>query len=169
LESLKGIHQNLKEEGLNDNDNLLLVHLGVRNDIKGFRLERVGHNEASFEMPDERAFQPQGKAVSRTNPDTSFSLFSTMPLPAILQSLHAPSQSDPGYSRDEVSISSNPGRFVCNYLYFSSMDLCLSRGHAHSAALFVHLPPFSCVKEDAQLRFLRRLLDLSSRHFPQPS
>ncbi len=143
------------------------MHLGVRNDIEGFRLESVGYNEASFDFPDERAFQPWKAAVSHANPDTSFSLFSTLPLHAITRALHAEGPSGRGYTREEVSISSNPGRFVCNYLYFHSLEMCRVRGHAHRAALFVHLPSFTRITEDVQFEFLERVLEMAVRHFPQ--
>ncbi|KAM3572718.1 hypothetical protein VYU27_005297 [Nannochloropsis oceanica] len=167
LTELQQIHTTLRTQGLQQEDNLLLLHLGVRNDIEGFRLESVGYNEASFDFPDERAFQPWKAAVSHANPDTSFSLFSTLPLHTIARALHAESPSGPGYTREEVSISSNPGRFVCNYLYFNSLEMCRVRGHAHSAALFVHLPSFSRIAEDAQFKFLERVLEMAVCHFPQ--
>jgi len=167
LTELQQIHTSLTTQGLKQEDNLLLVHLGVRNDIEGFRLENVGYNEASFDFPDERAFQPWSEAVSPTNPDTSFSLFSTLPLHAITRALHAKSPAGAGYSRQEVSISSNPGRFVCNFLYFHSLEMCRVRGHAHSAALFVHLPPFTRITEEVQFEFLERVLEMAACHFPR--
>ncbi len=167
LAELEGIHADLTAQGLGNEENLLFVHLGVRHDIEGFRLESVGYNEASFKVPDERAFQPQGQAVSTTNADTNHSLFSTLPLHAMVRALHAAAPAGPGYTRTEVAISSDPGRFVCNYVYFHSLDLCKLRGHAHSAALFVHLPSFATVEEKAQMAFVRELLGVAAAHFPR--
>ena len=41
-----------------------------------------------------------------------------------MRSLHA----QHGYHRTEVAISTDPGRFVCNYLYFRSLEFCRRRG-----------------------------------------
>ena len=65
-----------------------------------------------------------------------------------------------------VAISSDPGRFVCNYLYFHSLELCRDRGHAHTACVFVHLPPFRVVCEEKQLLFLKQLVQVVGKHFP---
>ena len=46
--------------------------------------ESVGWNEASFKVPDERAFQPRGQPVSNSNSDLGHCLFSTLPVTRIV-------------------------------------------------------------------------------------
>ena len=55
-----------------------------------------------------------------------------------------------------MKVSSDPGRFVCNFIYFKS----LMRAAAHNCwhALFVHVPPFAAVKEEVQQQFAISLL-----------
>jgi hypothetical protein len=50
-----------------------------------------------------------------------------------MRSLHA----QQGYSRTDVAISTDPGRFCCNYLYFRSLEFCRNRGP--NTAVRVHV------------------------------
>lgn len=60
-----------------------------------------------------------------------------------------------------VEVSVDPGRFVCNFIFFRS----LRRAAAHSCwhALFVHVPPFAAVKEELQQQFALGLLNRIAR------
>ena len=55
-----------------------------------------------------------------------------------------------------IYISSDPGRFVCNYTYFLSLSHCTGKDKVLS--LFVHVPPFEVLQEDTQLQFLEDLM-----------
>lgn len=49
-----------------------------------------------------------------------------------------------------------PGRFLCNYIYWCSLEFCRDRDR--TCSLFVHVPPFEEVPEEQQRRFLVALL-----------
>lgn len=61
-----------------------------------------------------------------------------------------------------VKVSEDPGRFVCNFLFYSSLWRGADRSRWH--ALFVHVPEFSTVGEELQQQFalglLRRIAEL---------
>eukprot|EP00201_Polytomella_parva_P008959 CAMPEP_0175059810 /NCGR_PEP_ID=MMETSP0052_2-20121109/12638_1 /TAXON_ID=51329 ORGANISM="Polytomella parva, Strain SAG 63-3" /NCGR_SAMPLE_ID=MMETSP0052_2 /ASSEMBLY_ACC=CAM_ASM_000194 /LENGTH=318 /DNA_ID=CAMNT_0016325399 /DNA_START=94 /DNA_END=1050 /DNA_ORIENTATION=+ len=56
----------------------------------------------------------------------------------------------------QVRESSDPGRFVCNYLYFSSLALCCSRPNWRS--LFVHIPVLEVSPLEEQVSFAKELI-----------
>ena len=55
-----------------------------------------------------------------------------------------------------MKVSQDPGRFVCNYIFYSSLwqGACHSRWHS----LFVHVPSFSVISEERQQLFALSLL-----------
>jgi pyroglutamyl-peptidase len=56
--------------------------------------------------------------------------------------------------------STDPGRFVCNYTYFYSLDKFQSHSKTSSASysLFLHVPPFSISSKDSQLEFVAHVM-----------
>eukprot|EP01112_Ceratiomyxa_fruticulosa_P002571 TRINITY_DN126_c0_g1_i2.p1 TRINITY_DN126_c0_g1~~TRINITY_DN126_c0_g1_i2.p1 ORF type:complete len:212 (-),score=29.57 TRINITY_DN126_c0_g1_i2:94-729(-) len=132
-------------------DKIVYVHLGVSSEQKDFRLEKYAYNITDFRVPDERGCQPVSTQISPLLPP---SLCTTLPLENIQTQL---SQSFP------VSISSDPGRFLCNYLYFKSLlnantqndTICTQSFHS----LFVHVPPFDVIPFEKQMEFVCELLN----------
>ena len=55
-----------------------------------------------------------------------------------------------------MEVSVDPGRFVCNFLYFSSLRQAVA--HSGWQVLFVHVPPFTAVKEELHQQFALDLL-----------
>jgi pyroglutamyl-peptidase len=55
-----------------------------------------------------------------------------------------------------VTISDDAGRFVCNYVYYHSLRFAEQKGHK---SLFVHVPLFSRIDEETQMRFAASLLE----------
>lgn len=213
---------------------VILLHLGVHTKAKCFHLEQCAYNDATFRIPDQQGFQPQQECII---PQMSHgvSLLTPWNIPACLVTLnqtttikwehtHAttePSEESINVSTDDVPPhiavpSTDPGRFVCNYLYcYSLATFCptttsvtfdhlnessipvdpaldatanesdrngsndvatddkrrLPQGDvaAHGSVgrgkltgrvypLFLHVPPFSVVSEDEQLKFLAELM-----------
>ena len=56
----------------------------------------------------------------------------------------------------DVMISDDAGRFVCNYVYYHSLRFAAAKGHK---SLFVHVPLFSTIDEETQMRFVTSLLE----------
>ena len=80
-----------------------------------------------FDVPDERGKQPRNVSISSSNDS---SLITSLPLSAILAE----------QSPEQVAISNDPGRFVCNYVYYKSMLHQQSKGSSLNS-LFIHVPP----------------------------
>lgn len=56
----------------------------------------------------------------------------------------------------DVMISDDAGRFVCNYVYYHSLKFAEQKGNK---SLFVHVPLFSRINEETQMRFTASLLE----------
>ena len=50
-----------------------------------------------------------------------------------------------------VAISHSAGRYLCNYIYFRSLQLCSNVPNWH--ALFVHVPPLEVIGQDEEMAF----------------
>lgn len=55
-----------------------------------------------------------------------------------------------------VALSTDAGRFVCNYVYYHSLRFAEERGHK---SLFVHVPLFARISEEMQMNFVACLLE----------
>lgn len=126
----------------------VFIHLGVNMRCTRFHLEWKARNEATFSCPDESGWVPLRHAIDPDNDDITCSRYTSIPLVPLVNKLTAQGHS--------VGISSDAGRFVCNWTYFNSLKLA----HLHDAhALFVHVPPASLVPIERQVEFLADLLD----------
>ncbi len=146
---LQSWHAQQQAQGSQQEERTVLLHLGVSRSAVAIRLEECAYNNATFRCPDERGWQPQAvKLVPGEDLDAPRS--TTLPLGTLEQQLlHA------GFP---VCRSRDPGRFVCNYIYYHS--LCATQLMAHDAggsepvpelhSLFVHVPPFGKVGRATQ-------------------
>jgi pyrrolidone-carboxylate peptidase len=60
-------------------------------------------------------------------------------------------------------LSKDCGLFVCNYTFYSSLRQCSLHAKGRPStwySLFVHVPPFSIISADKQIRFAANLLDV---------
>lgn len=151
---------------------VILLHLGVDTKGKQFAFEQCAYNEATFRVPDQRGFQPTG--VSILGEDYSVGL----PLDSVCDVVHLVNEmnaicSESGCKEDcpvpAVVLSTNPGRFVCNYTYCCSlhkfhcwkgMDQSRVAGKPKVQCLFVHVPPSDVVSEERQLEFVANLINI---------
>jgi len=127
------------------NKKTLWVHFGVNAEQTNFRLEKVAWNEAKFRCPDQRGYQPVSEAIIPEN--TEPCIKSNVNVDLLANEL-----SKKGFS---VQTSEDPGRFLCNYIYYQSLHHSTQSG---AYSIFVHVPPFSAVPIDAQLSFAHALL-----------
>lgn len=137
----------------------VIVHLGV-NHMKGrkpsFQLEQNAYNEANFRIADEDGFQPKNERIIL---DGTLKLATDINVRRVMANLND----------FDVVLSGDAGRFVCNYIYYTSLnaiqetfggDDTSSDIHVHS--LFVHVPKFDAFAEDVQFDFSKRLLNAIS-------
>ncbi|CAM9795416.1 unnamed protein product [Ectocarpus fasciculatus] len=97
----------------------VFVHCGVNGGSKRFALETRGFNEATFRVPDEQGYCPSFVPVERDNPFTGHCRVTTVPVADVLARLE-----NSGWGPEYVEESKDAGRFVCNYVYYSSLGLC---------------------------------------------
>lgn len=150
---------------------VVFLHFGVAAGAPAFALEQIGHNDASFRIPDERGAQPFRAPIDPEEPFAARHL-TLLPVPALVAAVGA-------RSGLPVVASQDPGRFICNWIYYRSLcmaeDLnaraaavspaaagssaagvssaCGPIGIPRFASLFCHVPSFETADLDAQLRF----------------
>jgi pyroglutamyl-peptidase len=114
-------------------------------------LESTAWNEDDFRIPDNAGRQPRCAPILVRGPARLESGIATDPL--------CFSADAPGLP---IRGSSDPGRFVCNHLYYRLLHLTRQRLHvAHRRALFLHLPCTPEMRRDAaDDRFFHPLEDL---------
>lgn len=105
-----------------------IVLLGEAAGSKKIRLEQTAWNEMDFRIPDISGRQPAKRPIRA---DGVESLASTLPLDAILAELDA--------AGHEVHFSQDPGRYLCNQVFYSTVDLLAKTGTPCMAG-FIHLP-----------------------------
>lgn len=105
-----------------------ILMLGEAGGSREIRLETTAWNELDFRIPDIAGRQYASRPIRR---DAPISLSSTLPLAEIhgqLVSLRYP-----------VTFSDDPGRYLCNQIFFRAMDL-LAQNRMAIPAGFIHLP-----------------------------
>lgn len=124
------------------------LHFGVHRGIDHLNLEAQGVNDASFRCPDQQGEQPWEERIVG---DDSFGVGRRTPLDVAQL---ASRLRDEGHS---AMVSFDAGRFLCNWVYYSS----LSQAHANGdVCLFVHVPDFTKISESAQLNAIKCLIGL---------
>jgi len=120
------------------------LHFGVASSYKSFALENQAYNEADFRVPDQQGWSPKGQQIVTGNQQIAET---SLPIKDIFQSIRLYGQ--------PVYISSDPGRFVCNWIYYHS----LTRSSLEkTSSFFVHVPPYKTIPYEKQLEFVVRLI-----------
>ncbi|KAL7479096.1 hypothetical protein ACHAW6_004841 [Cyclotella cf. meneghiniana] len=169
-----------------DGCHVVFLHFGVNYRGKKFHLEQCAYNDATFRVPDERGYQPQGLCIigntglmkEEISEDYNSSVdaaakketvhkfgkcfMTTLDLKEICSKLQENGESQP------VCVSNDPGRFVCNFTYCLSLHKCRSweagskqtNGTTQSEyhSLFVHVPPFAVIPEEDQFNFIIEIM-----------
>lgn len=105
-----------------------VIMLGEAGGSSSIRLERSAWNELDFRIPDIAGNQPQRQRIVGNAPDA---IHSTLPLESMRARLTAVGHS--------ASISDDPGRYLCNQLFFHTLWRIQTKGLAVRAG-FIHLP-----------------------------
>ncbi len=120
--SRKHLHEKLQPH--------VTIHFGLSQSAKGFRIERSAHNRAS-PRADAAGALPRDQVILPQGPGRLDS-----PLPASALIAHLKERSIP------AAPSRSAGRYLCNFLYYLSLDWAARQERA-PAVLFVHMPPFA--------------------------
>jgi pyroglutamyl-peptidase len=105
-----------------------LIMLGEAADTKSIRLETTAWNNLDFRIPDAEGLRPRDISIQPGGPER---LFSTLPLANIHSQL-----SSMGHP---VSLSDDPGRYLCNQIFFTALGFLKSESIGIPAG-FIHLP-----------------------------
>jgi len=140
-----------------ESDDVIWLHIGVHPEQAGFCLEKVAWNEASFRVADQRGAQPQ-KQLILDAPTAQPSLRTSINVEDLAHALRS--------AEFSVETSEDPGRYLCNYIYYRSLEH--SRKHHRSYSLFLHTPPFEHQNFETQVSFLRTLLSFLPKYLPAP-
>lgn len=167
---IDGLHKRICSDASLAGCQVIFLHLGVNYRGTKFQLEKCAYNDATFRVPDERGYQPQGICVLETASCSKSAksrglhqygkCFKTsLDLNEVCSKLEMDSNAQP------ICVSNDPGRFVCNYTYCLSIDACLSAAENNGDnnetqyhSLFVHVPPFKVIPEDTQFLFVLEIM-----------
>ncbi len=131
-----------------------LLMLGEAGGSREIRLETTAWNELDFRIPDIAGRKYSQRPIRREAPVT---LPSTLPLTEIHDRFV--SNSHP------VTFSQDPGRYLCNLLFFHAMDHLTQNGIAIPAG-FIHLPlecDYPTDRAIAALSDVIRILEVSEK------
>jgi pyroglutamyl-peptidase len=108
----------------------VMIHFGVSQRARSFRIERFAHNRAALRrdaegaLPSRPVIEPEGPARFATD------------LPAADLAAHLDTYGLPAVA------SRSAGSYLCNYLYYHSLDWA-GRQSDPRVALFIHIPPLA--------------------------
>lgn len=128
--------------------NTIFLHLGVNYKGTGFQLEQCAYNDASFRIPDQHGYQPKDTVIL-DHLDLAARCDTTLDLAAVAENQTAI------HPAMETKLSTDPGRFVCNYLYCYSLNKLQTKSNT---CMFLHVPPFDVIAKDAQLAYIADLM-----------
>lgn len=127
-------------------------------------MERCAYNECTFRVPDQHGNQPQQAPISNCNP-LSHPCYTQLDLEALQEQLSQDPDLPP------VALSTDPGRFLCNYTYYKSLQLSGSQACPLAVpqlhALFVHVPNHEHVSADRLMAFSLALMRQIARMLTQ--
>lgn len=113
----------------------------------------------TFSIPDQRGFQPlQEPIVAEEGLAFDQSLRTDLPLDEILSRTNTTTG-----NKAPICLSTNPGRYLCNYLYFQSMvrlqkQCDSSEQSAKKTVLFIHIPLFTAIEKERQYDVVKELI-----------
>ncbi|EQC41652.1 hypothetical protein SDRG_01610 [Saprolegnia diclina VS20] len=122
----------------------IFLHMGVSHKGTAINLEQVGYNVADFRIPDMRGWEPAAEPIAPNGPE---SYSTNLPVEDLAAALGP-----------HTNVSTDPGRYICNYVYYKSLAVTHAKANQH--ALFVHVPEFTVVSEADQLATIEHLLVL---------
>ncbi len=105
----------------------VMIHFGLSERARSFRIERSAHNRA-LPRADARGALPVRPVILAERPDR---LDTALPAAALAAELKA--------RRHTAVTSRSAGRYLCNFLYYLSLDWA-RRQESPPVALFVHIP-----------------------------
>ena len=135
-------------------ENILLIHLGVDSGACAIKLETTAYNNMSFRVPDQTGYKPDLLSIVPTAGfDTP--LVSCLDISALCKELIS--------DKCCPTISTDPGRYLCNYIYYKSLCICendkkLSSGRS-CQSIFIHVPAIDIISLEDQVNFVKSAVE----------
>lgn len=137
------VHGQVQKDPKLRGSRLIFIHLGVCETANCFKLEEYAYNEANFRIPDVSGSQPRHQKII-SDSDLGAPKKTRLRVHHIIQNL---SKLYGRHSTEIVRVSDDPGRYVCNYLYYKSLVACENavrnlqmNSGIDMCALFCHVP-----------------------------
>lgn len=125
----------------------IFIHIGVNTKGSKLQLEQYSYNNCTFRVPDQSGNQPSGECINKEL-DFDKACESGLDIRNIVLELK-----NQVTNPEDVEISNDPGRFLCNYIYFKALQ-CSPK------SIFVHIPPFEICNETVQTENIRKLITI---------
>jgi pyroglutamyl-peptidase len=143
--------------GTHHTTKVFCLHLGVNVFGTGYQLEQCAYNDASFRIPDQRGYQPNETPILPGVP-LGTPCHTSCDVSELVEQLSK------AFPAVESKASTNPGRFVCNYLYYSSLNKVQKQlPKTVDGTLFLHIPSFERIPKEIQLEYLAELMRILTR------
>eukprot|EP01016_Furgasonia_blochmanni_P039794 TRINITY_DN4993_c0_g2_i11.p2 TRINITY_DN4993_c0_g2~~TRINITY_DN4993_c0_g2_i11.p2 ORF type:complete len:241 (-),score=60.56 TRINITY_DN4993_c0_g2_i11:218-940(-) len=130
------------------------IHFGVYAGSQHINLELHAYNFADFRIPDNRGWQPRGHKICSTLPLEHY-FKTTLPAEGALGAL-------PAEFKSLVKLSTDPGRYICNYVFYASLLESLRKD---VATIFIHVPLFDAIPQEMQLKIITTLMIIFSEYY----
>ena len=122
------------------------LHFGVHAGSSCFALESTAYNCADFRIADQRGWAPRNEAIHATC--DAKDLRTDLDLTGVSSAL-----ASAGW---KVCVSTDPGRFVCNWIFFNSLHAVQGQCSEHS--VFIHVPSHDVYSLEEQQKFAREAI-----------
>jgi pyroglutamyl-peptidase len=129
----------------------VLLHLGVDEKSTYFKLESCAYNESTFRIPDQQGYQPRNISIFEDQEYKSC-LRTSLNVDELAETMSK------RYPQITTKVSTDPGRYVCNYIYCCSLVRFGKADTTNVGSLFLHVPQFTVVGEQQQLEYIAALL-----------
>jgi pyroglutamyl-peptidase len=143
-------------------DQIVYVHLGVSGQATSVCLEEYAYNNMTFRVPDEAGFQPQQECITSVCEYDS-ALQSDLPLAAISAQIGAEHTIATGSETSVIAMSSDPGRYLCNYIYYHSLQHFAQKSQLKHC-VFIHVPPVEVMSLETQIKVVSQCVRLIREH-----
>ena len=156
VENLNQFFRELDENLLSwsPTENVLLIHLGVDSGASTIKLETTAYNNMSFRVPDQTGYKPDLLTII---PTVGFDspLVSCLDISALCEEMVS--------EKCCAIISTDPGRYLCNFIYYRSLCFCENNNKLSSRrscqSMFIHVPAIDVITLEDQVSFVKRAVE----------
>lgn len=124
---------------------IVFLHLGVYQSSMTINIEQYAKNKKHFFVPDANNYKPWNECI-----EESCSIDSRKKCKLPVKDLCSM------FEEEKVKRSKDAGEYLCNYLYYKSLQFTEKRESCYS--IFCHMPRFETISQQKQKEFLLDLI-----------